>query len=86
MSNVEKSAIISYLELTMRERQQLQKGMNFRTDGRLSVFLMSLRKNAPYKDQWLEDRQVLIYEGHDAKAEQKRKKQSINQCFAIAEN
>lgn len=74
MSSIEKSAIISYFELTMRERQQLQKGMNFRTDGRLSVFLMSLRKNAPYKDQWLEDKQVLIYEGHDAKTEQKTKK------------
>lgn len=74
MSNLEKSAIISYLELSIRERQQLQKGMNFRTDGRLSVFLMSLRKNAPYKDQWLEDKQVLIYEGHDAKTDQKTKK------------
>lgn len=69
-----KSAIISYLELSIRERQQLQKGMNFRTDGRLSVFLMSLRKNAPYKDQWLEDKQVLIYEGHDAKTDLKTKK------------
>ncbi len=74
MDDIEKSAIISYLELSMRERQQLQKGMNFRTDGRLSVFLMSLRKNAPYKDQWLEDKQVLIYEGHDAKTDQKTKK------------
>ncbi len=74
MSDQEQSAIISYLELSMRERQQLQKGMNFRTDGRLSVFLMSLRRNAPYKDQWLEDKQVLIYEGHDAKTDQKTKK------------
>ncbi len=74
MSSIENSAIISYLELSMRERQQLQKGMNFRKDGRLSVFLMSLRKNAPYKDQWLPDKQVLIYEGHDAKADPKVKK------------
>lgn len=68
------SAIISYLELSTRERQQLQKGMNFRTDGRLSVFLMSARSNAPYKDQWLPEKQLLIYEGHDAKAEAKEKK------------
>lgn len=68
------SAIISYLELSMRERQQLQKGMNFRTDGRLSVFLMSSRANAPYKDQWLPNKQLLIYEGHDAKADEKEKK------------
>jgi hypothetical protein len=59
------SAIISYLELSMRERQQLQKGMNYRKDGRLSVFLMSSRHNAPYKDKWDSEKQVLIYEGHD---------------------
>lgn len=61
------SPIISYTELTMRERQNLQKGMNFRTDpSRFSVFLMSSRPNAPYKDQWLPEKQVLVYEGHDA--------------------
>lgn len=74
MRETEQSAIISYLELSLRERQQLQKGMNFRADGRLPVFLMSLRKNAPYKDQWMPDKQLLIYEGHDAKADQKTKK------------
>ncbi len=72
------SPIISYLQLSVRERQQLQKGMNFRTDGRLSVFLMSSRANAPYKDQWLPDEQLLIYEGHDASAGHKGKK-SIDQ-------
>ncbi len=40
--------------------------MNFRTDNRNSVFLMSSRLNAPYTDQWLPEKQVLIYEGHDA--------------------
>ena len=68
----EDSPIISYLELSLRERQQLQKGMNFRTDGRLSVFLMSARKNAPYKDCWLPNEQLLIYEGHDAKSDGKK--------------
>lgn len=63
------SPIISYHELALRERQSLQKGMNFRTDGRLSVFLMSTRKNAPYKDEWDEEKQVLIYEGHDISAD-----------------
>ena len=43
--------------------------MNYRADGnRLSVFLMSSRPNAPYKDQWLADQQLLVYEGHDASA------------------
>jgi len=66
MKHKEKSAIIPYIEMSIREGQQLQKGMNFRTDGRLSVFLMSCRPNAPYKDQWLPEKQLLIYEGHDA--------------------
>lgn len=60
------SPIISYTDLIVRERQNLQKGMNFRTGDRLSVFLMSARRNAPYKDQWLPNQQLLIYEGHDA--------------------
>jgi hypothetical protein len=68
------SPIISYLELSMRERQQLQKGMNYRKDGRLSVFLMSSRRNAPYGDQWLEDKQQLIYEGHDDTGDTGKKK------------
>jgi len=52
--------------MSLRERQQLQKGMNFRIDGRLPVFLMSCRPNAPYKDRWLPGKQLLVYEGHDA--------------------
>ena len=66
MDEGQQSPIISYNELVMRERQNLQKGMNFRKDGRLSVFLMSSRHNAPYKDEWRPEEQVLIYEGHDA--------------------
>ncbi len=30
---------------------------------------MSSRPNAPYKDMWLEDEQLLVYEGHDATAD-----------------
>ena len=57
--------IISYLELVTKEQAQLQKGMNFRRNGRPSVFLMSVKPNAPYADEWIEDTQELIYEGHD---------------------
>lgn len=39
--------------------------MNFRLRGGHSVVLMSVRANAPYRDQTLEDGEVLIYEGHD---------------------
>lgn len=39
--------------------------MNFRLHGGHSVLLMSVRPNAPYKDEVREDGAVLIYEGHD---------------------
>lgn len=43
----------------------LQRGMNFRVRGRLSVVLMSLRPGAPYADRVEEGGRVLVYEGHD---------------------
>ena len=49
-----------------REGSSLQRGMNFSVGGTHSVILMSLRANAPYHDQVLDDRFTLIYEGHDA--------------------
>lgn len=57
--------IISYMEMCMREKTSLQRGMNYRLNGNYSVILMSTRKNAPYKDEIAEDGTVLIYEGHD---------------------
>jgi len=70
------SPIISYTELIVRERQNLQKGMNYRASGgQLSVFLMSARRNAPYKDEWDEEKQLLTYEGHDATAKGGDRKQ-----------
>ena len=57
--------IISYLDLVIKEKAHLQKGMNFRKDSRPSVFLMSIKDNAPYADLWDEEKQLLIYEGHD---------------------
>jgi hypothetical protein len=58
--------VVSYLEMCSAEGENLQRGMNFRTDGRPSVLLMSLRAGAPYDDRIEEDGRVLIYEGHDA--------------------
>lgn len=56
--------------------------MNFRTDGkRLSVFLMSCRPNAPYKDQWIPEKQILIYEGHDASADGEDRKRIDQPMF-----
>jgi hypothetical protein len=57
--------IISHAEMCQAERMSLQRGMNFRPKGRRSVFLMSVRKGAPYADRVEEGGKVLIYEGHD---------------------
>lgn len=62
--------VISYIEMCHKEGASLQRGMNFRLKGRHSVVLMSVRPNAPYRDQVMDDGAVLIYEGHD---EAKRK-------------
>jgi hypothetical protein len=57
--------IISYLEMCRREGASLQRGMNFGLGGNHSVILMSLRRNAPYRDRLEDDGATLIYEGHD---------------------
>lgn len=57
--------IIAYIDMCQKEGTSLQKGMNFRLKGKHSVILMSLRPNAPYRDEVREDGAVLIYEGHD---------------------
>ncbi len=57
--------IISYHELVTAEKANLQKGMNFGIGKSYSVFLMSIRKGAPYADQIDPQTGNLIYEGHD---------------------
>ena len=57
--------IISYTELVASEGINLQKGMNFNVKPDYSVLLMSVRKNAPYADEFDEKTGNLIYEGHD---------------------
>ncbi len=57
--------VISYNEMCMAEGFSLQRGMNFKVNGGVSIILMSLRKGAPYEDQVEDDGKVLIYEGHD---------------------
>lgn len=46
--------ILSHAEMCAFEGMSLQRGMNFRSGGRASIILMSLRKGAPYSDR-LED-------------------------------
>ena len=57
--------IISYPEMCNEENTSLQKGMNYRIKGNISIILMSLRKNALYADRIEDDGRILIYEGHD---------------------
>lgn len=57
--------IISHAEMCLEEGISLQKGMNFRVKGGVTVLLMSTRKGAPYADKVEEEGTVLIYEGHD---------------------
>ena len=42
--------IFGYDKLVAAEKATLQKGMNYRVGKDYSVFLMSLRENAPYAD------------------------------------
>lgn len=55
----------SYIDMIQTEGISLQRGMNFRSKGRRSIILMSLRDNSPYEDEIDESGQILIYEGHD---------------------
>lgn len=57
--------IISYQEMCYREGLSLQRGMNYKVRGNNSIFLMSVRPNAPYRDKFEDDGVTIIYEGHD---------------------
>jgi len=57
--------VISYLDMCRAEGVNLQRGMNYRLRGGISVILMSLRIGAPYADRIEEEGKILIYEGHD---------------------
>jgi hypothetical protein len=57
--------IISYIEMSMEEGMNLQRGMNFRLRGKTTIILMSVRQGAPYADRIEENGRILIYEGHD---------------------
>ncbi|MFC2030980.1 HNH endonuclease [Chloroflexota bacterium] len=57
--------IIGYLDMCQREGVNLQRGMNYRLGDTHSVFLMSVRPNAPYRDRIEDNGSTLVYEGHD---------------------
>jgi hypothetical protein len=57
--------IIPYIEMCSREGVSLQQGMNYQLGDGYSVILMSVRPNAPYRDEIRDDGTTLVYEGHD---------------------
>lgn len=76
--SLRRSMIVSHAEVLMREQQGLQKNMNFRDDGRPSVFLIS-DKGDEHTDEWHPIEQLFIVEGHDAttKADKKSADQEL---------
>lgn len=73
--------IISYAELVSAENANIQKGMNFQIKPEYSIFLMSVRKNAPYADVWDPKTNTLIYEGHDAPSNLAKEPKETDQPF-----
>jgi hypothetical protein len=57
--------IISYHDLVTEEKAALQKGMNYGVGKNYSIFLMSLRENAPYGDELGPACGMRMYQGHD---------------------
>ena len=63
---MQKGDIIRYVDMTIAEGMNLQRGMNYNIQGKAyRIILMSIRPNAPYADEWLEEENTIIYEGHD---------------------
>ncbi len=57
--------IINYTEMINLEKVHLQKGMNFRLNGKRTIILLSQRAGAKYEDEVQDHGRILIYEGHD---------------------
>ena len=74
--------IISYAELVATENANVQKGMNFQIKPEYSIFLMSVRKNAPYADEWDKATNTLIYEGHDVPSNLAKEPKEVDQPLA----
>jgi hypothetical protein len=79
---VKPGAVLSYLEMCQIEGVNLQRGMNYRLKGGLSVILMSIRPGAPYADRIENEGKTLIYEGHDiANTKSGPKPKSVDQPY-----
>lgn len=76
-----KDEILSYREMCNKIHvNTIQKGMNFHIKKDVSVILMSVRPGAPYDDEIDEEKNLLIYEGHDVpKSKQNPEPKQIDQ-------
>ncbi|MGQ1929624.1 YDG/SRA domain-containing protein [Ornithobacterium rhinotracheale] len=82
--NVKVGDVLSYPQVCVnenREPQSLQRGMNFRSNNKNSIILMSTRKNAPYADRVEENGEILIYEGHDVSKRIAQDPKSVDQVL-----
>ena len=72
--------IFSYNEIVSKEGFNIQRGMNYRPQGkRYSIFLMSLRENAPYNDGFNKEGDQLIYEGEDVNRRENKQPKEVDQ-------
>lgn len=72
--------ILTYMQMCMIEKANLQRGMNYRFAGRdYSIILMSVRDNSPYDDEILEGGRIIIYEGHDVSKTDAQDPKSVDQ-------
>jgi hypothetical protein len=63
--SIQPGDIVSHTQICLEEGVSLQRGMNYKLKGGITVILMSLRKGAPYADRIEDNGKILIYEGHD---------------------
>jgi HNH endonuclease len=73
--------IISHAQLSIAEGQSLQRGMNYKVTPDYSVFLMSIRSNAPYRDEIDVRTNTIIYEGHDGRRDYYENPKDIDQPY-----
>lgn len=64
MPNVElQKEFMSYNDIVNSIKgRRIQRGMNYKVDNKLSIFLINSSPNAPYLDKY--DGGILTYEGH----------------------
>jgi len=72
--------IFSYNEIVQKEGFNVQKGMNYRPQSkRYSIFLMSIRDDAPYNDGFDKEGKLLFYEGHDLEKRENKNPKELDQ-------